>query len=1017
MNDTPIVMVSSTTIDLPEYRGQVRDACLRAGMLPKMMEHLSAVDADAIQVSQRLVDEADVYIGIFAHRYGYIPPGSDISITQMEYERAVERDIPRLIFLMHEDVRVLPKDVDKGEKGDKLDRLKERLKRDRVAGFFKNAEDLRGLVADSLGAIGEQLRAARAHEVGQPSASALARSLHYVSEIPLPPEPYIAHPYTLLQVRSLVGRKTELEMLTDWVTGDPRYVDVRIFSVVAIGGMGKSALTWTWFNDVAPQEMTPLAGRLWWSFYESDATFENFVTRALAYVSRTSLQEVRKLSLSEREDRLLHILDREPFLLALDGLERILSAYGRLDAVYLRDEDAFDEDSAAGALHFQKSARQTFVGKHRLRMTADPRAGRFLRELARVGASRILISTRLYPADLQAPGGGPSPRCEAMLLQGLSDQDALALWREFGARGSRETMLPVFYTFDKHPLLIQLLATEVAEFREMPGDFDAWKAANPGFNPFELEIANVHSHVLLHAMRGLSAAELRTLHIIAGFRMPASMDTLKALLIRRRTGENERQKPFLTLGDLDHALTTLEDRGLLGWDRRANRYDLHPIVRGVIWTGLDPDTRTDIYGTLRTHFEAMPAVGNYTDVESLDDLTPAIELYNTLIELAFYDEAFDVFRHRLDDATNYRLSASHLRVELLERLLPDGSEASRLTSPGAQSFMLNALAAGYHFRGQPAAAISLLRSADDIDVQLGDQEDRCVGLGNLSEVLRVSGHLRGAETTARTSLAIARGQDLLFSEGSSSLKPLGLVLAARGEARAASTALRRSTRIARAASHLQSEGLAIALLAEVALCECDVVAARALSDRAWDLAAVRRGERDFIRAARLQGTTALMLTDFATSGERLHHALLRARASLVVEQELPTLIALAEWHRQQDGVAQARAMLDDVWDAAERGPYPLFHADGLNVLAQIERDAGNSEAAVEAATKAYRLAWCDGPPFAYHWGLEKAKAHLAALAAPEPEMPPFDETKFEPMPEVEINPRDEFYVDESETEL
>ena len=48
--------------------------------------------------------------------------------------------------------------------------------------------------------------------------------------------------------------------------------------------------------------------------------------------------------------------------------------------------------------------------------------------------------------------------------------------------------------------------------------------------------------------------------------------------------------------------------------------------------------------------------------------------------------------------------------------------------------------------------------------------------------------------------------------------------------------------------------------------------------------------------------------------------------------------------------------------------------------------------------------WCDGPPFAYHWGLEKAKAHLAALGAPEPVLPPLDESKYEPMPEIEIDP-------------
>ena len=86
----------------------------------------------------------------------------------------------------------------------------------------------------------------------------------------------------------------------------------------------------------------------------------------------------------------------------------------------------------------------------------------------------------------------------------------------------------------------------------------------------------------------------------------------------------------------------------------------------------------------------------------------------------------------------------------------------------------------------------------------------------------------------------------------------------------------------------------------------------------------------------------------------------------------------------------------------------MFHADGLNVLAQIERDAGNPEAATAAATKAFELAWCDGPPFAYHRGLEAARKHLSELGAAEPELPAFDESKFDPMPDVEINPPDEF---------
>lgn len=114
MRAHPVVVVSSTAHDLPDYRDQVKDACLRASMHPNMMEQLPALDTDAIAASLALVDEADVYVGLFAHRYGCIPEGHHTSITEMEYDRAVKRGIPRLIFLMSDDVPVLPKDIDKG---------------------------------------------------------------------------------------------------------------------------------------------------------------------------------------------------------------------------------------------------------------------------------------------------------------------------------------------------------------------------------------------------------------------------------------------------------------------------------------------------------------------------------------------------------------------------------------------------------------------------------------------------------------------------------------------------------------------------------------------------------------------------------------------------------------------------------------------------------------------------------------------------------------------------------------
>lgn len=120
--------------------------------------------------------------------------------------------------------------------------------------FFKSPQDLRAHVVEALTSLKKQLDE---EDTGEPGISAAAR-LHRRTVIPAPPTPYVAHPYTLFQVRKLVGRQTELNWLTDWVTTPAsKAFSAHLFCFVAIGGMGKSALTWQWFQQIAPQEMQP----------------------------------------------------------------------------------------------------------------------------------------------------------------------------------------------------------------------------------------------------------------------------------------------------------------------------------------------------------------------------------------------------------------------------------------------------------------------------------------------------------------------------------------------------------------------------------------------------------------------------------------------------------------------------------------------------------------------------------------------------------------------------------------
>jgi len=103
-----------------------------------------------------MVDQADIYIGVYAWRYGWVPKGSDISITEIEFNRALERqqggDLKEiLVFLIHEDHPTLRRNVEADEVAqEKLRRFKERAAGGRVRKEFRSAEDLRSLVLQSL---------------------------------------------------------------------------------------------------------------------------------------------------------------------------------------------------------------------------------------------------------------------------------------------------------------------------------------------------------------------------------------------------------------------------------------------------------------------------------------------------------------------------------------------------------------------------------------------------------------------------------------------------------------------------------------------------------------------------------------------------------------------------------------------------------------------------------------------------------------------------------------------------
>src|SRR5262245_17022664 len=120
------VFISSTSQDLADYRQAANDVCNELQLVPIAMEFFSAMGSGATDGSKRKIDESDLYIGIFAHRYGYIEDGYDKSVTEIEFDYAGERGLDRLCFLVKPDYPWPPEAID-FKQYDALNRFKEKI--------------------------------------------------------------------------------------------------------------------------------------------------------------------------------------------------------------------------------------------------------------------------------------------------------------------------------------------------------------------------------------------------------------------------------------------------------------------------------------------------------------------------------------------------------------------------------------------------------------------------------------------------------------------------------------------------------------------------------------------------------------------------------------------------------------------------------------------------------------------------------------------------------------------------
>ncbi len=137
------VFVSSTSIDLSQERSVLANALHQLSTSQfNGMEHFGSRPETPKEVCLKEVASSDVYVGIFAERYGYVDADTGLSMTELEYRQARERNLPCLIYIKAFDLtdpaQIGTTDADR----DKLTALKAELKRAHVVSSFTTADNL-----------------------------------------------------------------------------------------------------------------------------------------------------------------------------------------------------------------------------------------------------------------------------------------------------------------------------------------------------------------------------------------------------------------------------------------------------------------------------------------------------------------------------------------------------------------------------------------------------------------------------------------------------------------------------------------------------------------------------------------------------------------------------------------------------------------------------------------------------------------------------------------------------------
>ncbi|MCB1229491.1 MAG: hypothetical protein KDN19_04455 [Verrucomicrobiae bacterium] len=758
----------------------------------------------------------------------------------------------------------------------------------------------------------------------------------------------------------------------------------------------------------------------------------DFCQRALAYMTERPLEDFAKKKTAELKDELLAQLHARPWLLILDGLERILVAYHRIDAAEVPDEEA-------------NIPTDKIVNRNPCDAIRDEDDD-LLRALAAARPSKLLVSSRLTPRVLLNPSGQTIPGAKRITLPGLRPPDAEALLRSCGIEGKSDTIQGYLAAnCDNHPLVIGILGGLIANYLPARGDFDTWSAAADGGAALDLaslDLIQRRNHILEAAIQELPDASRQLLSTLALLTDSVDYETLKAFNPHLPPEPEEVEKPtppekrgihavggklmrWAEMSDeqkagaqkqyeaalarwqdyenavqarlssaefraepkkLEATVTDLEQRGLLQWDGRTRKYDLHPVVRCVASGAMAAADREHHGQRVVDHFTAK-SHRPYEEAETMEDVHSGLHVVRTLLNLGHYQQAATAYRGDLARALLFNLNAYAEALSLLKPFFPNGwGELPKEVAVSDSSYLVNNAGIALEDCGELTAALAAYGASLRAVLEVEDWFNTSGVLGNISGNLTAQNRLAQARRTDSLALEVATLSEHKQGVFGSRLDQFAHQSSLGQWAEAADTwslldPMGRDWSRAAYRPGAAEQQYAEFLFWQGSLQEEHLAEAQRLAAQGKD--------RTIIRALhRLRGEWRLTQGEWALATASYQEAVRLARETgSVIDAASETGLALAKHHLGQLAHPREEAeRLAQLRDPAHR------------YLALLWQAIGDTEQAKHHALAAYKNAWADGEPYVDRYELTQTTELLRQMNVPIPNLPPYDPAKDEKLP-------------------